>query len=187
VASVFDFCAGFATFLVMRRVPLIVCSYAFASVLLLSARGYGAETKAPTNAPVLYRMARLEEAKQRAASEGKPIAWIASQLEYLTLHPKPLAKSSHAATTYAILALQKEAIIVFSDSTTENHQEPGIVDEALHSPDPHYTIPGVIVLTPSLDRVICKVPFTPDSQVRIRVYMEVLKKIRDKDSWAKKP
>jgi hypothetical protein len=171
----------------MRWVPLIVRSYAFAAVLHLLARSYGAETKTTTNAPALYRMARLEEAKQRAASEGKPVAWIASQPEYLTPHPKPLAKSSHAATTYAILALQKEAIIVFSDSTTENHQEPGIVDEALHSPEPHYTIPGVIILTPSLDKVICKAPFTPDSQDRIRVYMDVLKKIRDKDSWAKKP
>jgi len=132
-------------------------------------------------------MARLEDAKKRAAAEGKPIAWIASQPEYLTPHPKPMGQGSHAATTYALLALQKEAIIVFSDSTTENHQEPGIVDEALHTPEPHYTIPGVVILTPSMDKVICKAPFTPDAQERIRVFKDVLSRIRDKDSWAKKP
>ena len=123
-----------------------------------------------------------------AQAQNKPIAWIATFGKNLAPYDQKLTnKGSHAATTYAILALQRETIIVFSDSTTENHQEPGIVDEALHTPEPHYTIPGVIILTPSLDKVICKAPFTPDSQERIRIFTDVLKKVRDKDSWAKKP
>jgi hypothetical protein len=92
----------------------------------------------------------LRRAKKRAAAEGKPIAWIASLPENLTPHPKPMAKGSHAATTYAFLALRKETVIIFSDAMAENHQGPKIVDEALHTPDPHYNIPGVIILTPSL-------------------------------------
>ena len=143
-------------------------------------------TVSAANAPTIYRMAQLDEAKKRAAAEGKPIAWIASQPEYLTPHAKPMAKSSHSATTYAILALQKDVIIVFSDSNTENHHEPRIVDQALHEPNPHYTIPGVIILTPSLDKVICKAPYAEDSQERIRVFTYVLKKIRDKESWQEK-
>src|SRR5947209_16520835 len=127
---------------------------------------HGAEDKPPANTPAFYRMAQLDEAKKRAVAEGKPIAWIASKPEYLTPYPKPMGKGSHAATTYAILALRKETVIVFSDATTENHQEPSLIDSALHTPDPHYTVPGVIILTPSLDKVICKAPFTSDSQER---------------------
>jgi len=143
-------------------------------------------TVSAASAPTIYRMSQLDEAKKRAASESKPIAWIASQPEYLTPYANPMGKSSHSATTYAILALQKDTIIVFSDSNTENHHEPQIVDQALHEPNPHYTIPGVIILTPSVDKVICKAPYTADSQERVRVFTDVLKKIRDKESWQEK-
>jgi len=33
---------------------------------------HAAETKPATNTPAFYRMAQLEDAKQRAAAEGKP-------------------------------------------------------------------------------------------------------------------
>ena len=62
-----------------------------------------------------------------------------------------------------------------------------IVDQALHSPNPHYTIPYVIILTPALDKVICKAPYAPESAERINIYTAVLKQIRDKDSWHPKP
>ena len=39
---------------------------------------------------------------------------------------------------------------------------------------------------PSLAIVICKAPFTEDAKARIAVFTEVLKKIRDKDSWREK-
>lgn len=155
-----------------------------AAILLCSPSFVRAQT-APSP-PKLYRMSQLDEAKKQAAAAGKPIAWIASVPEYLPAYRKPLGKGSHAATTYAILALQRDTIMVFSDARTENHHEPGIVDQALHTPNPHYTIPGVIILTPSLDKVICKAPFTPDSNERIRIYTEVLKRIRDKQSWQEK-
>jgi hypothetical protein len=147
----------------------------------------GAETRPATNTPNIYRMGQLDEAKKRAAAEGKPIAWIASFPEYLTPDPNPRKSGSHAGTTYAILALQKETIIIFSDARAENHNEPAIVNDALHTPEPHYTVPGVIILTPSLDTVITKVFHTQNIDERIRRFTDVLKKIRDKDSWANKP
>jgi hypothetical protein len=133
--------------------------------------------------PVLYRMNQLTEAKERAKRENKPIAWIATAPEYLAPYAKLMGNGSHAGTAYAIRALRNETIMVFSDARTENHHEPKIVDEALHSPNPHYNVPGVVVLTPALDKVICTAPFASDAQERIRIFTEALKKIRDKDSW----
>ncbi|MDQ6632339.1 MAG: hypothetical protein M3Y82_11400, partial [Verrucomicrobiota bacterium] len=98
--------------------------------------------------PKIYRMKQWEEAKKRAIAEDKPIAWIGAPARCLAPYQKNLlGKGSHAATKYAIHTLEKEAILIFSDAETENHQEPRIVDQALHSPDPHYNIPGVIILT----------------------------------------
>ena len=147
---------------------------------------FAAETKPATVQPLFYRMSQLEDAKKRAVAEGKPIGWIASYPEYLAPHENLMGNGSHAATAYAIRALQKETILIFSDARTENHQEPGIVDNALHSPNPHYTVPGVIILTPLLDKIICQAPFSSDSQERIRIFTEALKKIRDKDAWREK-
>jgi hypothetical protein len=44
----------------------------------------------------------------------------------------------------------------------------------------------VIILTPSLEKIICKVPYTADPQERIRVFTDAFKKIRDKESWQDK-
>src|SRR5262245_24119450 len=62
----------------------------------------------------VYRMSQLEEAKKRAAAEHKPIAWISTFTTNLAPHPKPLGKGSHAATAYAIRALQNDAILIYS-------------------------------------------------------------------------
>lgn len=145
-----------------------------------------AQTIAPTSRPGLHRMSQLDEAKKRAATEGKPIAWIGTFAELLQPYDKLMGRSSHAATAYALRALQRETVMIYSDAQTENHQEPAIVDHELHTPNPHYTAPVVVILTPSLDKVIAKAPFTSDPQERIRIYTEVLKKIRDKDSWQEK-
>jgi hypothetical protein len=98
-----------------------------------------------------------------------------------------MGPSSHAATAYAIRALQNDTILIYSESETENHQEPRIVDQELHTPNPHYTAPVVVILTPTMDKVIDKILFTADKNERIRVYTEALKKIRDKSSWEEKP
>lgn len=136
--------------------------------------------------PTIYRMSQLETAKKRALAEGKPIAWIGTATKYLAPYNKILGKSSHAGTAYAIRALQRETILIYSDCETENHQEPQIVDQALHSPEPHYQVPGVIILTPSLDKVIAKTFHKPDANERGREFLVLLKKIRDKASWQEK-
>jgi hypothetical protein len=150
-------------------------------VLAGSTLGVAAIPSSAAPSPV-YRMSQLEEVKKRAAAEGKPIAWIATFSKSLAPYDNLMGKSSHAATAYAIRALQNDAILITSDSETENHKEPPIVDHELHTPDPHYTAPVVVILTPSLDKVIAKILFTPDSKERVRVYTEVLKKIRDKST-----
>ena len=132
-------------------------------------------------------MGQLEEVKKRAAAEGKPIAWIGTFAQSLAPYDKLMGKGSHAATAYAIRALQNDTILITSDSATENHQEPPIVDHELHTPDPHYSAPVVVILTPALDKVIDKILYAPDGQERIRVYTEALKKIRDKKSWEERP
>jgi hypothetical protein len=164
--------------------PARLCCWLAATTLVIPS-AVGAEKK-PGPVPI-YRMSQLEDAKKRAAAEGKPIAWIASRLEYLGPYNKSLmGKGSHAATAYAIRALQNDAVLVFSDGATENHQQPQIVDQALHSPKAHYDSPGVIILTPALDKVIAKVFYIADSQERIKAFTEILKQIRDKDSWREK-
>jgi len=134
----------------------------------------------------LYRMSQLEEVKKRAAEEHKPIAWIGTFAKNLAPHNNLMGSSSHAGTAYAIRALQNDTILIYSDSETENHQEPAIVDHELHTPNPHYTAPVVVILTPSLNKVIDKILHTTDSKERVRVYTEALKKVRDKSSWEEK-
>jgi hypothetical protein len=169
-------------------VALLLCSQ------IAIATATAAETKKSAVAPApatpavrpgtIYRMNQLEEAKIKAITEQKPIAWIASFPEHLTPAKDLMIEGSHSATSYAIRALQSDTIIVFSDGRLENHQEPPIVDQALHTPEPHYTVPGVIILTPALDKVIYKMPMTAAvPQDRVRLYTEALKKIRDKSSW----
>ena len=138
-------------------------------------------------APAVYRMSQLEEAKKRAAEEHKPIAWISTFTTNLVPHPKPMGKGSHAATTYAIRALQNDAILIYSDSATENHQEPPIVEREIHTPNPHFSVPVVVILNPAFDKVIAKILYIADGQERIRAYTDALKKIRDKSSWEDPP
>jgi hypothetical protein len=163
-----------------RRATVLCLAISFALLAM------GAPTNTPVTAPKIYRMNQLEEAQARAVATQKPIGWIASYPEFLRPVKNLMGASSHAATAYAIRALKDETVLVFSDAKTENHKEPGTIDGALHTPEPHYTVPGVIIVTPSLERVICEVPFTADSQERIKLYTEALKKIRDKDSWMEK-
>ena len=132
-------------------------------------------------------MSQLDEAKKAAQAQNKPIAWIATFAKHLAPYDKKLTnKGSHAATAYAIRALQSDAILITSDSGTENHQEPPIVDRELHTPNPHYDAPVVVILTPKLDKVILKIQYIEDGEERIRVYTEALKKIRDASSWQDK-
>ena len=91
----------------------------------------------------------MEEVKKRASTEGKPIAWIGTFASLLAPYDKLMGQSGHAATAYAIRALQNDTILITTDSETENHKEPAIVDHELHTPNPHYTAPVVVITIPS--------------------------------------
>jgi len=157
-------------------------------VLILAHLVLGIGTIPSLAAPsAVHRMSQLDEVKKRAAAEHKPIAWIGTFAKTLAPYDNLMGKSSHAATAYAIRALQNDTILIYSEAETENHKEPAIVDHELHTPNPHYMAPVVVILNPSLDKVIAKILYTPDAKERVRVYTDVLKKIRDKSSWEEKP
>ncbi len=139
---------------------------------------------ATNSVPKIYRMSELESARKRAIAENKPIAWLGTSSKYLVPYKNLLGKSSHAATAYAIRALQNETVLIYSDCETENHTEPAIIDQAMHSPEPHYKVPGVIILTPNFDRVLGKTFREEDAHTRATEFSRLLKIIRDKKSWS---
>ena len=140
-------------------------------------------TSTNTTSPPYFRLSQLEEAKAKAKVEGKPIVWIASFPGSMTPIKNPMGAGSHAATYHAYLTFYRDAVVVWSDSDAENHREPAIVDGELHTPDAHYTAPGVIALRPDLDKVIGKVFHISDGKERAAAYAGLLKKVRDKASW----
>ena len=142
-----------------------------------------AGTSTNTTSPPYFRISQLEEAKAKAKSEGKPIVWIASVPGSMTPYKNVMGAGSHAATYHAYLTFYRDAVVVWSDSDSENHREPAIVDGELHTSDAHYTAPGVIALRPDLEKVIGKVFHISDGKQRAAAYAELLKKVRDKASW----
>jgi len=81
-------------------------------------------------------MSQLESLKKARPLRGEAHRWIASYLSYLAPHENLMGNGSHAALRTPP-SVAKRTILVFSDARTENHQEPGIVEYALHSPNPH--------------------------------------------------
>jgi hypothetical protein len=168
----------------MKPTGLLLRCLALALFLILPTLAEEGKPVVPKHGAIaIYRIAQVEEAKKRAIAEDKPIAWIGSRDEYLAPVRNLRAKGSHAMTQYAIRALQNDCIIGFNDGFREAHQEPPIVERALREPVVHYMAPGIIIVTPSMDKVITKAFYIEDPQERVRVFTEMLKTIRDKSSW----
>lgn len=126
----------------------------------------------------VYRLSELAEAQAEARRDKKPLAFLATEVICLQSNDKMLGKGSDSATIHAFEALKNATVIVFSDSRTENHQEPSIVDAALHPPeDVHYTPPKVVIADVDLTKVIYVVPYTPEPQSRQKLMAEALQKI----------
>lgn len=107
------------------------------------------------NRPILcYRIADVEAAKQEAKAANKPIMWIASKPEFLTTVTSMKGSGSGHATIHALAAFADRCVLVFQDAYAENHQGPPIVDQALHTPNPHYTPPSVVLLDSGVKRVL---------------------------------
>ena len=127
-----------------------------------------------------YRTVDLEAAKKEAAAAKKPIAWIASSPKLLDGTGTISGNGSKGATLHALYALRLSCVIVFMDAMEENHKVLQLVDDALHTPNPHYTPPTVVFLDPEVKQVLAKVPFEKDFTKRATDLGKALQEIKGK-------
>jgi len=127
-----------------------------------------------------YRTADLENAKKEAAAAHKPIAWIATSPQVLDGRGTIALTNPRGATLHAFYALRDKAILVYEDAYEENHKVLPLVDDALHTPDPHYTPPTVLFLDPDAKVVLAKVIYEPDFVKRANALAKALEEIKGK-------
>ena len=126
-----------------------------------------------------YRTVDLEAAKKEAAVAKKPIAWIASSPKLLDGTGTIQGNGSKGATLHAFYALRTSCVLVFMDAHEENHKVLQLVDDALHTLDPHYTPPTVVFLDAEAKQVLTKVPYEKDftrRAVALGLALEQIKK-----------
>jgi len=127
-----------------------------------------------------YRAADLESAKKDAAAAHKPIAWIASATKVLGETGTIAREDGRGATFHAFYALRTRTVLVFEDAFEENHKVLPLVDQALHTPDPHYTPPKVIFLNPDATEVLATVEYEPDFEKRAHALADALEQAEAK-------
>lgn len=125
-----------------------------------------------------YRTADLESAKKDAAAAHKPIAWIATAPQLLDGRGTISLDNSRGATLHAFYALRDKAVLVYMDAYAENHKVLKLVDDALHTPDPHYTPPTVVFLNSEATRVLATVTYEPDFTKRAKALANALEQIK---------
>lgn len=159
------------------------CLALIALLALVSFRSHAAEKLTITiNKQIIsaYRTADLESAKKEAAAAHKPIAWIATAPQLLDGRGTIALTNSRGATLHAFYALRDRAVLVYEDAIAENHQVLPLVDDALHTPDPHYTPPTVLFLDPNATNVLAKVIYEPDFVKRANALARALDEIKGK-------
>jgi hypothetical protein len=127
-----------------------------------------------------YRTVDLESAKKDAAAAHKPIAWIAASSKVLDGAGSISSRSSRGATLHAFYALRDKAILVFEDAYEENHKVLKLVDDALHTPNPHYTPPSVVFLDPEAKEVLATVIYEQDYSKRANDLANALEQTKGK-------
>ena len=127
-----------------------------------------------------WRTVDLESAKKEAAAAHKPIAWIATSPKLLDGAGTISQESSRGATLHAFFALRTRAVLVFMDAYEENHKVLPLVDDALHTPNPHYTPPTVVFLDPQATNVLATVIYEPDFIKRAKALANALEQIKGK-------
>ena len=110
----------------------------------------------------IWRTGQLKDAEKQALREHKPIAWIASSAQYLDGIGEISAGGSRGASLHAFYALRSRTVLVFEDGDTENHKVMPLVDDAIHTPDPHWNVPVVVFLNPDAAQILAKVLYEPD-------------------------
>ncbi|HVU07166.1 MAG TPA: hypothetical protein VHG89_01335 [Verrucomicrobiae bacterium] len=128
----------------------------------------------------VWRVADLDSAKKEAAAERKPIAWVASDLQYLDGTGQISTSGSRGATLHALYALRNRTIMVFEDGPTENHKVLQFVDDAIHKPKQHWDMPIVIFLNPEVTEVLATVTFEPDFVKRAHALADGLSQTEEK-------
>jgi hypothetical protein len=126
-----------------------------------------------------WRTADLDSAKKEAAAAHKPIAWIASSPKLLDGRGSISQTTSRGATLHAFYALRDRAVLVFMDAYEENHKVPKLMDVALHTPDPHYTPPTVLLLDPEAKKVLATVIYEQDFVKRAKALAKALDDTKD--------
>ncbi len=127
-----------------------------------------------------YRTVDLESAKKEAAVAHKPIAWIATSPMVLDGRGTITLATGRGATLHAFYALRDKAVLVYEDAFAENHKVPSLMDDALHTPDPHYTPPTVLFLDLEAKAVLTKVIYEPDFVKRANALAKALDEIKGK-------
>lgn len=125
-----------------------------------------------------YRTADLEAAKKEATASRKPIAWIATSPKALDGNGSISLENSRGATLHAFFALRNKAVLVYMDAYEENHKVLKLVDNALHTPNPHYTPPTVVFLDHDATKVLATVVYEPDFSKRARALANALEQIK---------
>jgi len=85
---------------------------------------------------------------------------------------------------HALYALRSRAVLVFEDGETENHRVTSLVDNAIHTPNPHWTEPAVVFLNSDATQVLAKVLYEPDFMKRAQVLAGALGEVEVKMSAA---
>lgn len=127
-----------------------------------------------------YRTADLEEAKKEAIAAHKPIAWISSAPKVLDGKGTLTLNNGRGATLHAFAFFDKKAVIVFMDAYEENHRVLELVDTALHTPNPHYMPPTVVLLDPEAKKVLGTVTYEADFQKRVKDLVKAWDDIKGK-------
>ena len=70
--------------------------------------------------------------------------------------------------------MRDKTVLVFEDAYEENHKVLKLVDDALHTPDPHYTPPTVVFLDPEAKQVLVTVIYEPDFLKRAQALANAL-------------
>lgn len=109
-----------------------------------------------------WRTSQLNNAEQEARAKNKPIAWVASDAQYLDGIGTISGGGSRSASLHALYALRDRTVLVFEDGSTENHKVMPLVDDAIHTPNPHWDVPVVVFLNPDATQVLAKVLYQPD-------------------------
>ena len=127
-----------------------------------------------------YRTADLENAKKDAKAANKPIVWIAADPQSIKGPGIIAEESSNGATWHAFYSMRDKAILVFEDAYAENHQVLDFIDQALHTPNPHYTPPTVLFLNSDATEVIATVTYERNFVKRAQKLTKALEEIKGK-------